>query len=1044
MNKKTVLTSLTAAALAGVFLTGANVSENVKAAVKPNGETAKAKTAEENAQDNVNSAQKEVDNAQQNVNSAKSNLDSAQSNAEGPDAAYSAQKAKTDAAQKDEADKKATLGKANDAQKQAQQLVNDSKDPAKVKQANDDVTAKSSALDTAKKEQTAADKNVSDQDAQVKQAQNQVNDLTKTRDDKQKAKTAADQQVKNAEDALKGTGVTEAKNALDDATQKRSESENTLTKANTDVETSIKDVNKAQDALKQVQAKKTQADQDQQKAQKAANDADSQANIANGNLQAKQNEINDLTTKLNRLQDLSKNNIDLVDINKFKQAYADYLADGKLTADDIKYADAAGAKNQYISSEADKKEMVDVNNIKPDQLKELALFTSDLLTKVRSQLGLGGDNTQVTQGSIDFAEKVAQKYVTDYNNGSWTPGWHDATGINELSKENGLDFNAGSDSDEWQYYEDMAGAYIFSNPISMDELKENIYDQLVGMIIPNGNGIDQPGETSGTYEMSHTRGLLGLPSVDATSLEEYKKDLDNEVKNASQELLDPTVTVTHTINGKTYSSKEYIDYLKTQIAKIDNQITKLNNHQYYINKDDIDPMQYIGTSYSLAGEPNIHFININPSYVTDSKKFNTQNIPSYVDQINEVHTQITTKNSELATLQKVADTANALKRKKDGELERANGYVDAANKAVKSAEDALTQDNAKLTSDQQKAQDAQTAFNEANNKFNQAKNRYDVLTASQDQKVKDFNTAVTNQKSAENALTEAQSNLDKATNALNTAKDKLENLQTVAKTKAEAVKKVQDELTVAQKRVEDLKNAPQILAQANDAQAKAQKEYDAAKKAADEAQAQLNKLESAKSTADAQVSTAQAEYDTALANLKAAEDKLANAKKALEQIKQSEALLDQTSTTSTESSSEFKRIRLTHNAYVYTKAFKVVKYKNHKNIVLKKGHYIKAWNKGKIVTIKGKKFYQIGKNRFVKVANTINKRAEKNYVLATVKGRKNHKARVYLANGKFAKKYVYGQKTYKLAEKKIIKGKTYYRIYGKKLWVRASDLNLQK
>ena len=35
MNKKTVLTSLTAAALAGVFLTGANVSENVKAAVKP-------------------------------------------------------------------------------------------------------------------------------------------------------------------------------------------------------------------------------------------------------------------------------------------------------------------------------------------------------------------------------------------------------------------------------------------------------------------------------------------------------------------------------------------------------------------------------------------------------------------------------------------------------------------------------------------------------------------------------------------------------------------------------------------------------------------------------------------------------------------------------------------------------------------------------------------------------------------------------------------------------------------------------------------------
>lgn len=286
MNKKTVLTSLTATALAGVFLTGANVSENVKAAVKPNGETAKAKTAEENAQDNVNSAQKEVDNAQQNVNSAKSNLDSAQSNAEGPDAAYSAQKAKTDAAQKDEADKKATLGKANDAQKQAQQLVNDSKDPAKVKQANDDVTAKSSALDTAKKEQTAADKNVSDQDAQVKQAQNQVNDLTKTRDDKQKAKTAADQQVKNAEDALKGTGITEAKNAVD-TYQKNVEGLNKNIQDNQGI------LKQNQDVLKQNQDKLTPADASLDNAKTAAQNA-------NQKLEADKTILNEKNTALSR------------------------------------------------------------------------------------------------------------------------------------------------------------------------------------------------------------------------------------------------------------------------------------------------------------------------------------------------------------------------------------------------------------------------------------------------------------------------------------------------------------------------------------------------------------------------------------------------------------------------------------------------------------------------------------------------------------------------------------------------------------------------
>ena len=269
-------------------------------------------------------------------------------------------------------------------------------------------------------------------------------------------------------------------------------------------------------------------------------------------------------------------------------------------------------------------------------------------------------------------------------------------------------------------------------------------------------------------------------------------------------------------------------------------------------------------------------------------------------------------------------------------------------------------------------------------------------------------------------------------------------MQSIAKTKAEAVKNAQDELATAQKRVEDLKNAPQILAQANDAQAKAQKEYDAAKKAADEARAQLNKLESAKSTADTLVSAAQAEYDAALAKLKAAEDKLANAKNSLKKIKQSVSLIDQSSTGATETSSEFKRIRLTHNAYVYTKLLKIVKHKTHKNTLLKKGHYIKAWNKGKIVTIKGNKFYQIGKNRFVKAANTVTRKAKKSYVLAVVKGRKNHKVRVYLENGKFAKKYVYGQKTYKLAEKKTIKGKTYYRIYGKKLWVCANKIDLKK
>ena len=968
MNKKTVLTSLTAAALAGVFLTGANVSENVKAAVKPNGETAKAKNSEENAQDNVNSAQKEVDNAQQNVNSAKVNLNSAQSNAEGSDAAYSAQKAKTDIAQKNEADKKAALDKATDAQKQAQQLVNDSKDPAKVKQANDDVTAKSSALDTAKKEQTAADKNVSDQDAQVKQAQNQVNDLTKTRDDKQNAKTDADQQVKNAEDALKGTGITEAKNAVD-TYQKNVEGLNKNIQDNQGI------LKQNQDVLKQNQDKLTPADASLDNAKTAAQNA-------NQKLEADKTILNEKNNALSRAMQEAQSAAGF-----FKSLAEDSSLTAEQRQDAQQAYDIVMNNGRYHDFTDDDGEYQNIKLTWYDPSKQLgkdgdatsltnmkaALDDLDELAKVRHEYGLELPKISLTATAIAMMSSDFQLISSEGGHPinmtqKYGPFFDDEEDIAEGTD----DPYFGPDGEQVRQY--MAEKQYIDDAIAKNPaLQKYAYD----------NGPLTMSKWKTNTDFWNTQDNIG-------EIGHYTSMI-----NPAQNSLG-AARVSGLMQG-IYDGAASIDILQSQI-------------------DDTDSYEHGPMSFTID-----QYKNLVNNYVANPDKASF--VQTAQKAVNDAQNVVNDDQSYLNKLQNAQDSAQST--------------VDALNKAISDTQKAISDTNKQINDDQ-------TELSKQKSNLSQAQDRLKALTASQDQKVKNFNTAVTNQKSAENALTEAQSNLDKATNALNTVKDKLENLQTVAKTKAEAVKKVQDELTVAQKRVEDLKNAPQILAQANDAQAKAQKEYDAAKKAADEAQAQLNKLESAKSTADAQVSTAQAEYDTALANLKAAEDKLANAKKALEQIKQSEALLDQTSTTSTESSSEFKRIRLTHNAYVYTKAFKVVKYKNHKNIVLKKGHYIKAWNKGKIVTIKGKKFYQIGKNRFVKVANTVNKKAKKNYVLATVKGRKNHKVRVYLANGKFAKKYVYGQKAYKLAEKKTIKGKTYYRIYGKNLWVRASKIELKK
>lgn len=57
-----------------------------------------------------------------------------------------------------------------------------------------------------------------------------------------------------------------------------------------------------------------------------------------------------------------------------------------------------------------------------------------------------------------------------------------------------------------------------------------------------------------------------------------------------------------------------------------------------------------------------------------------------------------------------------------------------------------------------------------------------------------------------------------------------------------------------------------------------------------------------------------------------------------------------------------------------------------------------------------------------------------------VKGRKNSKVKTYTSTGKTTKTKVYGHHTYKLNRKKTIKGRTYYKVYGKSYWIRASNL----
>ena len=70
-----------------------------------------------------------------------------------------------------------------------------------------------------------------------------------------------------------------------------------------------------------------------------------------------------------------------------------------------------------------------------------------------------------------------------------------------------------------------------------------------------------------------------------------------------------------------------------------------------------------------------------------------------------------------------------------------------------------------------------------------------------------------------------------------------------------------------------------------------------------------------------------------------------------------------------------KRLKLTHNAYVYDQKGNVVK-KHGKKVLLKKNQWISALNNADKYVIKGRLYYKLADGQFVKVANTVTKKVK--------------------------------------------------------------------
>lgn len=133
-----------------------------------------------------------------------------------------------------------------------------------------------------------------------------------------------------------------------------------------------------------------------------------------------------------------------------------------------------------------------------------------------------------------------------------------------------------------------------------------------------------------------------------------------------------------------------------------------------------------------------------------------------------------------------------------------------------------------------------------------------------------------------------------------------------------------------------------------------------------------------------------------------------------------------------------------HNAYVYDHTGKVI---TTKGDFLEVGLFdkVKILDNGKVYNIKGKSFYRIGNNKYIKVANVGKApKAQKINTRGTIKATHKYGVRLYNSKGKALKKILRHTKKVRFDQKKLIGDKVYYHIKGTKSWVRSGNIKFVK
>ena len=706
----------------------------------------------------------------------------------------------------DKAEKKvADLKQAkDDAQKTADKATPEAIKDAekKVETAKASVPTKEQAVSTAQAEKDDADRNVAIQgktvgtkQAEVTQAQNGVTD--------------AKAEVENAQKALNGEGLAEAKEAQDkaikeEATSKQAQemAQKVLDEVKAQNQDHATQVKQAEQTVKTAQANLESKSQEKETAKTNADVANTAYNQAVSTLNALQK---DTKATITLAPDFIKAVKDEMALNKEIRTVGQNLTKEYInTKSDEIYDRIVNSQlqnrtlNKYTPSAKDQADATryDINNLPKEVTDELNYFVADLINQMRRQLGL--PDVVLSKSSLEFANKIAKEYVK----ANWSNAMRDAN------------FAKGGSGHYAKGIYKVAKEYGLNSTFSEETIKE--YAE---------KGLQPYENTVGTYD----------PKYLSTDADQVLRKTVGEMK---EKLYDDLIELVSHKN----------DYLHTQgILQFD-----------YAN----ETVYFGGVAQSVTDDYYTrHFLTSIRTTNVDGSKWDKTPIANPFSDTNKEH--------EIAKARQTLADAMTARKDAQAQLEATSKAVSDAQTALQNAQAHLTA----LNNGENPLANAQKVFNEAKDRHDKAvvtlanaNALVNNLTASKATKEETLKQAQATLKDAEKALQTAQ-------DALKAEETKMAELEAIASNKAQAVSTAKNalqdakaNLANAEKELADLKGAKARL---NDAKA----ELEQAEKELKEVYKAQNKAKVDYEVKSLAADRAKFAYETAKAKFEEAETK---------------------------------------------------------------------------------------------------------------------------------------------------------------------------